>query len=135
MSRASPFRRPLDITIPSHCRDMIEGGALVAISSSGGRDSQAMTILLSRVVPREQLLIIHAPLGEVEWPGTIEHVENTTPERVPLIMARVASGKTLLERVEERGQWPDPAQRWCTSHPFADKTGSERAQPASGAVR
>ena len=115
MSRASPFRRPLDITIPSHCRDMIDRGALVAISSSGGKDSQAMTILVSRVVPREQLLIVHAPLGEVEWAGTVRHVENTIPESVPLILAHTASGKSLLERVEERGQWPDPARRWCTS--------------------
>ena len=34
---------------------------------------------------------------------------------MPLIFASVASGKTLLERVEERGKWPDPARRWCTS--------------------
>ena len=34
---------------------------------------------------------------------------------VPLILAPIASGKTLLERVEERGKWPDPARRWCTS--------------------
>ena len=61
-----------------------------------------MTILLSRIVPREQLLVVHAPLGEVEWQGTLAHVENTMPPGVPLILARVASGKSLLERVEER---------------------------------
>ena len=73
-----------------------------------------MTILLSRVVPREQLLIVHAPLGDVEWP-CIDHIENTMPPGVPLILAPIASGKTLLERVEERGKWPDSARRWCTS--------------------
>ena len=94
---------------------MIRNGALVAISSSGGKDSQAMTILLSRIVPREQLLVVHAPLGEVEWPGTIEHIEATIPPGVPLILAPVAEGKTLLERVEERGLWPSSSARWCTS--------------------
>ena len=74
-----------------------------------------MTILLTRIVPRDQLLIVHAPLGEVEWPGTIEHIENTIPPGVPLILAPVASGKTLLERVEDRGMWPLKSARWCTS--------------------
>ena len=74
-----------------------------------------MTILLARIVPRDQLVVVHAPLGEVEWPGTIEHIENTLPAGVPLIFARVASGKTLLDQVEERGKWPGIRQRWCTA--------------------
>ena len=73
-----------------------------------------MTILLSRIVPRDRLVAVHAPLAQVEWPGTIEHIRATLPPGVPLILAPVASGKSLLERVEERGMWPDPARRWCT---------------------
>ena len=30
-----------------------------------------MTILLSRIVPREQMIVVHAPLAEFEWPRTI----------------------------------------------------------------
>ena len=45
----------------------------------------------------------------------IAHIENTIPPSVPLIMAPVASGKTLLERVEERRMWPSKSARWCTS--------------------
>ena len=30
-------------------------------------------------------------------------------------MAGHYAGKTLLDRVEERGAFPDPARRWCTS--------------------
>ena len=74
-----------------------------------------MTILLARTVPRDQLVVVHAPLGEVEWPGTIEHIENTIPAGVPLIFARVASGKSLLDGVEERGKFPSPQVRWCTA--------------------
>ncbi|MXZ28777.1 MAG: phosphoadenosine phosphosulfate reductase family protein [Gammaproteobacteria bacterium] len=74
-----------------------------------------MTILLSRIVPRGQLLIVHAPLGEVEWPGTIKHIEATIPPGVPLILAPVASGKTLLEGIEDRGRFPDSARRYCTA--------------------
>ena len=109
-------RRPsADLHFPPECRDMIRQGALVAVNSSAGKDSQAMTILLARIVPRDQLVVVHAPLGEVEWPGTIEHIENTLPAGVPLIFARVASGKTLLDQVEERGKWPGIRQRWCTA--------------------
>ena len=123
MSGAAPrYRRTASpdpglprIPVPPQCREMIERGALVAINSSGGKDSQCMTILLSRIVPREQMIVIHAPLGEVEWPGTIEHIEATLPAGVPLIMAPVASGKSLLDRVEERGKFPGIHQRWCTA--------------------
>ena len=107
--------RIADVPVPPRCNEMIRAGALVAVSHSGGKDSQSMTILLSRIVPRAQLVAVHAPLGEVEWPGTIEHIEATLPVGVPLILAPVASGKTLLERVEERGLWPSNSARWCTS--------------------
>ena len=74
-----------------------------------------MCLLVSRVVPHDQLVAVHAPLGEVEWPGTIDHIERTIPQGVPLILAPVTSGKTLLERVEDRGRWPGVRQRYCTS--------------------
>lgn len=88
---------------------------LYVVNHSGGKDSQAMTTYLAARVPHEDLLIVHAPLGREEWPGTIEHIEATKPADVPLIFAPVASGKRLLDRVRERRQFPDPARRWCTS--------------------
>lgn len=115
MSGSSPPRRRPHLYLPAECRELIERGALVVLNHSGGKDSQAMTILVSRVVSREQLLVVHAPLGQVEWPGTIEHIENTIPPGVPLILAHTASGKSLLERIEERGRFPDAGRRFCTS--------------------
>ena len=85
-----------EIPIPCECGRLIRRGALVAINSSGGKDSQAMTILLSRIVPLDQLIVIHAPLGAVEWPGTIVHIEYTVPPGVPLLLAHTASGKTCI---------------------------------------
>ena len=67
------------------------------------------------MVPHDQLVAVHAPFGEVEWPGTLEHIERPIPRGVPLILAPVTSGKTLLERVEDRGRWPGVRQRYCTS--------------------
>ena len=116
LSSGTPGRRHRqDIAVPAECRKMIDRGALVAVSHSGGKDSQAMTILLSRIVPRDQLLAVHTPLVEVEWPGTIAQIENTIPVGVPLIFAHVASGKSLLERVQERGKFSGIRQRRCTA--------------------
>ena len=103
------------VRLPPECRDMIRAGALVSVSTSGGKDSQAMTILLSRIVPRDQIVAVHAPLVDVEWPGTIEFIRATLPPGMPLILAPVASGKTLLDSIEERGRFPSPKVRWCTS--------------------
>ena len=124
MSARSPLRHhpSADISTHSKCQEIIRRGALVAISSSGGKDSQAMTLLLSRIVPREQLLVIHAPLGEVEWPGTIEHIQSTIPDGVPFTQAPVASGKTLLDRIEERGKFPSAKARFCTSDFYGELT-------------
>ena len=90
-------------------------GSLFAISHSGGKDSQAMTLEIAARVPQDQIAIFHAHLERVEWDRTIEHIEGTKPAGAPLIIAKVASGKTLLDRVRERRMWPDPGRRWCTS--------------------
>ena len=127
---ARPRRRrdpALEVPVPPECREMIRRGALVSVSTSGGKDSQAMTILLARIVPRHQLVAVHAPLGEVEWPGTVAHIEATIPEGAPLILAPVTSGKSLLDRIEERGRFPSPSVRWCTS---TLKRGPDRARIA-----
>ena len=115
MSGLATRRRRCDIAVPPECRELVQRGALVAVNHSGGKDSQCMTILLSGLVSREQLLVVHAPLGEVEWPDTQTLIEATIPDGVPLIFARTASGKSLLERIEERGRFPSASARYCTS--------------------
>ena len=107
--------RIADIPVPPQCREMIRAGSLLAVNTSGGKDSQSMTILLSRIVPRDQIVAVHAPLVDVEWPGTVEFIRATLPPGVPLILAPVASDKTLLDSIEERGRFPSPKVRWCTS--------------------
>ena len=94
---------------------LVERGALFVANHSGGKDSQIMMWRLAERIPRAQLLVVHAPLEQVEWPDAVEHIEATIPAGVPLVLARIASGKTLLERVEERRKFPGPGRRWCTS--------------------
>jgi len=92
---------------------LIERGALFVVNHSAGKDSQAMTIWLKRLVPARQLIVIHADLGKVEWQGNLEHIQSTIGG-LPLIVCR-NENKTFLEMVEWRGKWPSPTLRQCTS--------------------
>lgn len=97
----------------------VEAGALVFCNHSGGKDSQAMYLLLRDLVPADQLVVIHADLGnEVEWEGVKEHIVNNIDGR-PLEIANAiykdGSSKDLLGYVEKRGMWPSSSSRYCTS--------------------
>lgn len=101
------------LLIPETIQNMRDAGALFVVNHSAGKDSQAMFLhLLELDIPARQLLVIHADLGEVEWPGNVEHITDTIGD-TPLIIARAR--KTLFEMVEHRGRWPSPSQRQCTS--------------------
>lgn len=56
-------------------QQLIEDGAIFYCSHSGGKDSQAMYSVLSKVVPANQMVVVHANLGNVEWSGVIDHIE------------------------------------------------------------
>jgi DNA sulfur modification protein DndC len=92
--------------------ELIQAGALFVINSSGGKDSQAMTIQLSRFIPLKQLVIIHSHLPEVEWEGIKEHIQATSCG-IPVQFTQ--AGKTFFEMVEKRGMFPSPQHRQCTS--------------------
>lgn len=97
----------------------VAAGALVFCNHSGGKDSMAMFELLRQHVPQEQLIVIHADMGDrVEWEGTRQHVLDTTDgHRVEVAQAVDASGaaKDFLDMVERRGMWPSASTRQCTS--------------------
>lgn len=94
-------------------KDLVTRGALFVVNHSGGKDSQAMMLHVQSIVPASQLLVIHADLGEVEWPGTEDHARRYIPEGVPFV--KVKAGKTFWDMVESRQNWPSPSYRQCTS--------------------
>lgn len=98
--------------IPTEIQSLIARGALFVVNHSGGKDSQAMYLVLRAMVPREQLVIIHADLGAVEWAGAIGHILGTTSGE-PMHVCQ--SRRNLLQMIEERGMFPSPEQRQCTS--------------------
>lgn len=93
-------------------REQVARGALFAVNHSGGKDSQAMLLRVLTIVPRDQIVLIHADLGDVEWEGAQEHIE-ATAGGLPLIVARAKS--TWWDMVERRQKFPSPQQRQCTS--------------------
>lgn len=98
--------------------ELISRGAIFYVSHSGGKDSQAMYILLNRIVPASQICLVHADLGEVEWDGVPDHIRSTTDHPLNVVRA----GKSFFDMVRHRAKtrpdvpsWPSPATRQCTS--------------------
>ena len=101
------------IDIPDEIAEMRDAGALFAVSHSAGKDSQAMLILMREAgIPDDQIVLVHADLGEVEWDGNLDHIRKNS-FGLPLIVAEPA--KTFFDMVEHRGMFPSPSQRQCTS--------------------
>ncbi|MBJ9129232.1 phosphoadenosine phosphosulfate reductase domain-containing protein [Citrobacter freundii] len=108
-------------TIPKEISDLIRTGALFVSNHSGGKDSQAMLIKLLDVIPARQLVVVHASLGAVEWPGALELARDQAKAAdLPFVVA--TARKTLLEMVARRFEnrpevpsWPSASTRQCTS--------------------
>jgi DNA sulfur modification protein DndC len=92
--------------------ELINRGALFFCNTSGGKDSQSMAAYLRTIIPKDQLIFIHAHLPEVEWDGTIEHIEKYLyGHEFHVCQAK----KTFFEMVEHRQMWPSARYRQCTS--------------------
>ncbi len=115
-------------TIALAIQKLVARGALFVVNHSGGKDSQAMFLYLFGLVPKEQLLTIHAELAEVDWPDIPAHIVETT-YGVPLTLCRAP--RTFFEIVERRQMFPSPRMRWCTSD--LKRGGIEKAIRATGA--
>ena len=111
----------MGILVPDEVRALVESGALFVVNHSGGKDSQCMMIELLKAVPRAQMVVVHASLGDMEWPGALELAQKQSAAAgLPFIVARAA--KTFLSMVERRFEsrpevpsWPSPSTRQCTS--------------------
>ena len=88
------------------------------LAHSGGKDSQAMYAHVSRLVPHDRLIVMHADLGEVEWEGVQDHIRANIDHELHVVRAN----KTFLDLVRTRYQkrphvvaWPSSRARQCTS--------------------
>jgi len=107
--------------IPTDVEALVASGALFVANHSGGKDSQAQLIKLLEVIPVAQLVVVHASLGAMEWPGAMELARDQAANSgLPFIIAKAS--KTLLEMVARRFEgrpevpsWPSASTRQCTS--------------------
>lgn len=92
---------------------------IVAVSSSGGKDSQtALDVVMERAKKEgveSRVVVVHCDLGRVEWKGTKElTLEQARRYGLRTEVASREQGD-LLAQVKQRKKWPGAAQRYCTS--------------------
>jgi len=92
----------------------------ILINSSAGKDSQAMLDFVVEQcdrarVPRARLVVAHADLGRVEWPGTRQLAEEQARHYGLEFVAVSRPQGDLLDHIAKRGMFPSPAARFCTS--------------------
>jgi len=126
------------VTLPSAVEAALDRGAALAISISGGKDSQAMLNVMADLHRTRgwtgDLVALHADLGRVEWQGQAdipgfrsasEHVAKMAADAgVRLVVVRRTDGQDMLDRwahrqaqLEGTGKpfWSSAKERYCTS--------------------
>ena len=116
------------MNIPAVIVSAIARGAAVAMSVSGGKDSQAMEIVLADLHEKQNwpglFFAIHANIGpEFDWAWTVALCErNAKALGHPLYVVRRENGETLLQTIQKRVAttgcdkpgFPSAACRYCT---------------------
>jgi 3'-phosphoadenosine 5'-phosphosulfate sulfotransferase (PAPS reductase)/FAD synthetase len=100
---------------------LIKNGALFVSNHSGGKDSMALLEVLVASVPKSQIIVVHASLGEMEWQGAQEKAqEHALRHGLPFFVAK--ANKSLFDMVNRRfatrpdaPSWPSAEHRQCTS--------------------
>ena len=97
-----------EASVPTAVQQALDLGAALAVSVSGGKDSDAMLRHLTTLHQSQgwtgQLFAITANLGRIEWSGTLEHIESVCTELgVALIVVRRQKG-SVIDRWDERRQ-------------------------------
>lgn len=101
-------------------QSLVDRGAIFYISHSGGKDSQAMYIFLVYIleIPRDQIVVVHADLGEIEHTGAQAHINATIEHPLNVVVGT----KTFFEMVDHKfatrpsaPSFASPQFRECTS--------------------
>jgi len=106
----------------------IADGATFFVGHSGGKDSQALYAVIKSWVPADQIVVVHADLGDVEWDGIQDHIKANIQHPLNVVEAtpyKDGTPKTLLERIDRNHRrlvaagrnvnpWPDNNNRFCT---------------------
>lgn len=106
------------MSITSKITELADADAVFYVSHSGGKDSQAMYKTISDLVPPDQITVVHADLGKIEWHGVQDHIRDTIRHDLHVVRA----AKSFFDMVRHRNRvrpdvpaWPSSATRQCTS--------------------
>ena len=115
--------------VPDDVRRMLDEGALLTGSVSGGKDSQAQLTQLGLLGLHPDFLI-HADLGRAEWPQSLLMCKGLSRQTsCPLVVVRRPQGD-LVTQIEVRMRklqgsnkpfWPSASNRYCTSDQKRDQ--------------
>lgn len=86
--------------------------AIFFVSLSGGSDSMAMNEVVSRLIPKERIVTIHAHLGSVEHAGVIEYIKENIDHDLNIVKHDF---KNFVTMVLLRKYFPSAKYRLCTS--------------------
>ncbi|MEV6925508.1 phosphoadenosine phosphosulfate reductase family protein [Dactylosporangium sp. NPDC051485] len=112
-------RRRTPVTAPQHLTTIdLTRFDLILVDSSAGKDSQATLDVVANAAAAagvlDRVTVLHCDLGHVEWPGVIElATAQAAHYGVPIAVRRHHAG--LLNLIHQRGRWPSPQARYCTS--------------------
>lgn len=92
----------------------------VVVNSSAGKDSQTMlhyivNLAKEQQYPLDQVVVVHANLGAMEWAGTQELAAKQAAHYGLRFEVVTRPQGNLLEQVKNRGMWPSSTTRYCTS--------------------
>jgi 3'-phosphoadenosine 5'-phosphosulfate sulfotransferase (PAPS reductase)/FAD synthetase len=107
----------------------------IVINSSAGKDSQTLLDVmvqrcLAEGIPLSRIVVVHADLGTMEWPGTRQLAEiqaqhygvrfevveriNKKGEQENLLDYVRSRHRTLQAKNKAAAAWPSNEVRWCT---------------------
>lgn len=93
----------------------------IVVNTSSGKDSQTILRFVVEQAKREglpmsRIVCAHADLGRMEWPGTVELARKQAELHGGLRFWKMARPQgDLLTHIKQRGMWPSPKARYCTS--------------------
>jgi 3'-phosphoadenosine 5'-phosphosulfate sulfotransferase (PAPS reductase)/FAD synthetase len=105
------------------CRVDLRDYDMIAVNSSGGKDSQAMLDAVMRECCKlgiqDRVRVYHGDLKDVEWSGSKEMAGlQAEYYGVPFIVAASDRYEDLLDHVSQRGEWPSggkQSRQYCTA--------------------
>jgi 3'-phosphoadenosine 5'-phosphosulfate sulfotransferase (PAPS reductase)/FAD synthetase len=125
-----------DLIIPNETREVLDDGAALAVSISGGKDSQSMLAALAAEHRLQKwsgdLFAIHADLGRAEWPQSLGHCQKQCDQLgIELTVVRRQQGDMVdrwqqeMRSMKAKGDtssfWSNSQNRYCTSELKRDR--------------